>query len=375
MKRNHRIAAFAAAVIMALSVLPFSAAYAEENKPVYLALGDSITNAYQPGGSHLTDESFVSILANEKGYTAVNKGVDGNTATGILAQIESGDLDEYIKSAEVITITCGGNDLMNLLYEKTAELFNATYATKYGSITGKDVIEILALGSDDPMKKNIILLGALTAIQKMDDPKGYLNEFNASLDAFIENLNKVTSAIKTQNPNAKIFVATQYNPYEHFAKLESISKHIGNCAAMLMQRVVDNASKGQYTVADVYAAFLGNTAEYCNADDSGYPDNMQLDFHPSVAGHAAIAECFGQVVPKAKANNSTESTDSDPVWGGTTGWESERGTGTTAETTTSNAPVLLPTTGDDNRTAAAIVMILSAIGIAVFISLKKKRRA
>lgn len=373
MRRNHRIAAFAAAVIMALSVLPFSAAYAQEDKPVYLALGDSITNAYQPGGSHLTDESFVNILANEKGYTAVNKGVDGNTATGILAQIESGELDEYIKSAEVITITCGGNDLMNLVYEKMALEFNKYYSSKYGTISGDDIIDLLS-GGADAQQKQLLLIAALSAIQKLDDPKGYLDEFKASVESFIENINKVTSAIKNMNPDAEIFLSTQYNPYEHFTKLTSLSGHLNNCAVILRQRVIENATAGQYTVADVYTAFLGNTAEYCNADDSQYPTGMQIDFHPSVAGHAAIAECFGQVVPKAKTN-STESTDSDPVWGGTTGWESNRGTDTTTETTTTNAEVLLPTTGDDTRAAFAIGMILAALGITALVSLKKKQRA
>jgi LPXTG-motif cell wall-anchored protein len=374
MRRNHRIAAFTAAVIMALSVLPFSAAYAQEDKPVYLAIGDSITNAYQPGGSHLTDESFVNILANEKGYTAVNKGVDGNTATGILAQIESGDLDEYIKSAEVITITCGGNDLMNLVYEKMALEFNRYYSSKYGTISGDDIIDLLS-GGADAQQKQLLLIAALSAIQKLDDPKGYLDEFKASVESFIENINKVTSAIKTMNPDAEIFLSTQYNPYEHFTKLTSLSGHLNNCAVILRQRVIENATAGQYTVADVYTAFLGNTAEYCNADDSQYPTGMQIDFHPSVAGHAAIAECFGQVVPKAKTNSSTESTDSDPVWGGTTGWESSRGTDTTAETAVTNTQVLLPTTGDDTRAAFAIVMILAALGITAFVSLKKKQRA
>ncbi len=58
---------------------------------------------------------------------------------------------------------------------------------------------------------------------------------------------------------------TQYNPYEHFTYWKAISKHIGNCVAELNDAIEQNTTTGQYTVVDVYSAFSGNTATYCNA--------------------------------------------------------------------------------------------------------------
>ena len=119
------------------------------SQPLYLALGDSITWGYEPNGkdaagTQLTDECFVNILATDKGYTVENEAAIGNTATGILEQLSSGTLDDSIKQAKVITITCGGNDLMQVVYERTAQTYNTVNPDDKMQITADDVIAILA---------------------------------------------------------------------------------------------------------------------------------------------------------------------------------------------------------------------------------------
>ncbi len=75
----------------------------------------------------MTDDCFVQILAKEKGYTAINEGVVGNMAVGIKNQLDTGELDSYIEQAQIVPITCGGNDLMALVCSKTADLYNKYY--------------------------------------------------------------------------------------------------------------------------------------------------------------------------------------------------------------------------------------------------------
>ena len=267
----------------------------ESDKPLYLAIGDSVTYGYVLGGEPLTDECFANILAKDKGYSLQNESIVGNTADGILSQFDSDEFCSYVKNAQIITITCGGNDLMQIVYEKTRELYNSIYGkTADTALTSNlDVTKILSDSSDSRFQ--MVELAAFTAVQKMDKKNGYLADFKKSIEDFISNLNEVISKIKELNPDVEIYMATQYNPYQHFSgTYKSIGTHIENCAKMLQEAVVDNAD-GHYTIVDVYTAFSGKTAEYCTATE----DPINLDFHPSVAGHAEIAKCFEKVVPEA----------------------------------------------------------------------------
>ncbi len=94
---------------------------AADEPQYYLALGDSISTGYCLGGSHFEDERFTKILAETNGYVEINEAIDGNTMSGILSQLEDGSLDEAIASADLITITCGGNDMLEFLYSYLSE--------------------------------------------------------------------------------------------------------------------------------------------------------------------------------------------------------------------------------------------------------------
>ena len=311
-KTKKLVAAFALMFLLALGLVPATPAHAEDtsaDKPLYLALGDSITYGYEPDpddptkeeGKQLTDECFVNILAAEKGYRVENYGVIGNTATGIMGQLETGELDSSIKEAKIVTITCGGNDLMQVVYQKAADLFNSNKSNvkKYGELTADDVVYTIWRNdqstSDASLKLMLVQACAAAAILSPVDGV-YIEDqevFATAMAEFTENLNKVTAYIKRLNPKARIFVATQYNPYEHFSgSYKDIGVRIGACADKFAQVVKDNAEAGGYTVADVHEAFAGQTATLCNAAESP----LTLDFHPSVAGHAVIAQVFSKIV-------------------------------------------------------------------------------
>ena len=311
-KTKKFVAALALMFLLALGLVPATPAHAEDtsaDKPLYLALGDSITYGYEPDpddptkqeGKQLTDECFVNILAAEKGYRVENYGVIGNTATGIMGQLETGELDSSIKEAKIVTITCGGNDLMQVVYQKAADLFNSSESNvkKYGKLTADDVVYIIWRNdkstTDASTELLLVQMCAASAILSPVDGE-YIEDqeaFTSAVTEFTQNINKVTAYIKGLNPNVRIFVTTQYNPYEHFSgSYENIGIRIGACADKFAQVVKDNAEAGGYTVADVHAAFTGQTATLCNATE----DPLTLDFHPSVAGHAVIAQVFSEIV-------------------------------------------------------------------------------
>lgn len=347
----------------------------KSSKPIYLALGDSITYGYEPGdtewGTQLTDECFVSILAKDKGYTAVNKGVIGNTAAGVLQQLNNGEFDDTIQKASIITLTCGGNDLMEVLYQRTAKLVNANkvYTKKYGEITARGVITILALSSVYPDRYptdqvQMVQLSAVAAMSGIDTSQ----EFKTALSEFITTLNQLTAAIKSKNPDVKIYVATQYNPYEHFTgTYKNVGASLGSCAKILADQVRDNASTGDYQVADVYQIFLGHSAEYGNATE----DPVQLDFHPSVAGHAAIAQCFEEIVPDAPKVTPDDGSDSGSKDASGTSHKSNHST--TTGTTGSSSVTDAPDTGDDTNLWVPFAMMSISSASLILLSLARRK--
>ncbi|WP_321971193.1 SGNH/GDSL hydrolase family protein [Paratractidigestivibacter sp.] len=299
---RHGLALIAAALVFALvpalvlGLLFPSMARADEasaaEAPRYLALGDSITWGYEPGDVQLKD-CFANLLAQKKGYAVENRGIVGNTAAKMKKQLATGELDESIKSAKVITITCGGNDLLGVVYNKAAALYNKQNK-KAEPLTGEDVIDIMVAGPGSDSRYMSVQLAVYCAVAtgKIETSP----EFRSALNAFISDLNDVTARIKELNPDVKIYLSTQYNPYAHFCgTYKAIAPRLDVCASRLRDAVVANARTGGYTVADVYAAFGGRTAELCNASENP----MQLDFHPSAAGHVVIADVFAEVMPDA----------------------------------------------------------------------------
>ncbi len=384
MKKRFRFISVIAAAMIAVMSFSCCLAYAgstdttknsESSKPIYLALGDSITYGYAPpddpdgdviAGKQLIDECFVNILAKEKGYTAVNKGINGNTAVGIQSQLDSGELDDVVEKAQIVTITCGGNDLMEVVYTRAANYFNNTkQAVKLygGTVTKTDIFNILAYKDKyNSAVVNTVQMSLVMALNGVDTSA----DFKTALDQYITDLNKVTATIKAKNPDVKIYLATQYNPFEHFVgTYASVVKPIGSAASVLRDRVIANAEAGQYTVVDVYSAFLGNTASYCNATE----DPLYIDFHPSIAGHAAIAKCFAEVVPQAEVKpDPTPSPDADT--------NPDADSDSAADSGSSASKGNAVDTGDDTTLwIPAGIMAASAGAIAVLIAARRKVRA
>ena len=248
----------------------------------YLALGDSISAAY---GLESEEEGFVYLVAQAFGFTEANKAISGNTADGILAELQSGELDSLIADATLITITCGGNDLMNVLYDSVAQLHNLENGTSY---TGRDVIAAFGGMHEDPMLNAFSFFAdTVKVLENFTETEAFQN----SLNAYENNMfgeNGVLSYIRERNTEAEIIIATQYNPYKSFEKtlFEIVSTKINEGALLLNEVIREKAPVWNYTIADVHAAFLSSRKNLCNADFS----SMNFDFHPNAAGHTLLAK-------------------------------------------------------------------------------------
>jgi len=301
------------AVCMLAALMP-AAAFADTEVKNILALGDSITTGY--GLADASTEGFTALLA-AKGHTVVNKAVDGNTAAGIAAQLADGFITEdEILAADVITITCGGNDLMALLYSKMADTWNAQNPNS--PIEAADVVGIMKDPSDQ--KRLSLMMIALNVLDSnnpaymLDDP-----DFSAAISGYIDTLCSIAEEIFLVNPDTEVIAATQYNPYlafkdakyMGFISLDPLYSGMETGAEMLNTMIKLTAESAGYTVADVKAAcdaYTGADSLY-NASAAA----LEVDFHPSAAGHAVIAETFAEAIAALPAPNPGPAPDLDPT--------------------------------------------------------------
>ena len=136
---RKRILSTLLALCLALSLLPASALAAGGEQKSYVALGDSITTGYGLDEA----QSFAEQIAEQEGYTLNDSlASDGATSTDLLEVVKSEANADTLKNADLITVTIGGNDLMDALYAYLAEEYNKQNSDT--PITAEDVKASLA---------------------------------------------------------------------------------------------------------------------------------------------------------------------------------------------------------------------------------------
>jgi lysophospholipase L1-like esterase len=264
---------------MLISALSLSAFAADKN---YLVLGDSISAGYVPGGTYLTDQAFCNIIGAQRGYTVDNQAVTGSRTGDVLTKLSSGTLDEQIKNADLITLTIGGNDMMDVVYKATAALYNTHNPTS--PITADMVTAILSDSSDSRYLSTLLaLLASLKDIPSSQD-------FADEKALFANNLSNIVTYIRARNTKAAFIIETQYDPYKRAfgnalpEQIAAVTQGINELNAIITDPA--NGAGTKYAVAQTYTAFENSTDNLCNASLSP----ISVDFHPNIAGHAVIAQ-------------------------------------------------------------------------------------
>ncbi len=312
------------AVCMAAQLLAVPA-FATEEKPVYLALGDSISTGYRLPGydketveTNTTIRNFVNLIAERLGYELVNEAQDGLTTEGLATQLESGALDQDISRARLITITCGGNDMMQVLYGLTAGYYNENYG---GDLTADDISTFFSQGNipGKAVSTSDLFMSAydvICGVEELDDEDewtgAYLTcpavqspEFLAAINALSEGpagtpgtLDRIMGYIREINPSAVVVLTTQYNPYTSLPdglsgalkrQARDLYKAVDNCLAQLNPVILNNAEALGYIQVDIATTFKNSDDNLCNAYFTS-ADKYDLDIHPNALGHQKIAE-------------------------------------------------------------------------------------
>ena len=288
MKKNllKKLLSFALAFFLVISFIPNEIKAADEKN--YLALGDSISTGYG-----LSQNSFVEQIADKYGYNLTNSAAEGETSQSLLDKLNSGSLKSDIENADVITLTIGGNDLMNAFYDFLAEKYNASAQKDYN---GEKIKEILM--DDNDAEYSAVIMTAMLNISSFQSSTQATN----ALSNFEENLNDIISYIETNNPDAWVIITTQYNPYKFLPQqgkdepgmeetLELINTSFEQGVQQLNQVIKNvNTSSSTFAVADVYERFNDAEENPCNATYDIKEGKLNLDFHPNEYGHGLIAD-------------------------------------------------------------------------------------
>lgn len=305
---KKRLIAALLSLCMLLGMAPLSALAAQ---PVYVALGDSISRGYGLDPEK-ADQSFVEQIAEQQELSMTMLAADGETTASLLAKLENadGEVAKALETADVVTLTIGGNDFMNALYEYMAEAYNTEKDTSFTAEQFKQALE----GKNEKLEQATALTFVTQNLSGFADGAGgtLLTQFETALNAIAAGIREYT--------NAPVVVATQYNPYrfaadelkpfeqimpDQVAAAQDIADTFDTMLARMNEKIKALEAQDGFFTADVFSAFDGEEQNPCNA--SFLPSN--LDFHPNAHGHTLMAQTVGEVVQSALSGGTAESTD------------------------------------------------------------------
>ena len=227
----------------------------------YVALGDSISTGYKLENKDI--DSFASKLAKAYNKKLINLAKDGSDSTLLLNMLKSNNAEvnaakQSLKSADMITLTVGGNNLLNPLMTTIKRALNLE-----DTATTEQVQQALLMNQD-----------VLIKIYKQFQNPEIIKLFSDEITSFAVEFPQIIQNIKTLNPNATMIVQTVYNPFDKINELSELSTLADGLVKKLNEVIMLN-SLNTYKVADIYTAFKSNTS------DIPLTNIESLDIHPN----------------------------------------------------------------------------------------------
>jgi len=254
----------------------------------YVAFGDSLTAGYEPYKGRYY--GFVDRLYEQALYhgraALVNDGIDGLTSTGLRTWLDSVVKDRPIDIAMVQPYLDDPNDGT---IQHGKHMFAQPEVVR-NDITTANVITITIGGND--------FLNSLAELLPMSamDRATFAASLNKTYDA---NVKQIISDLRTLNPNARIRIANQYNPlwssmigYGEFENLATgFTKNLQSVIASLNDTSGQGASTSTNAsvdaplqMVDIAATFTGHQLSATHI--------AQADVHPTQLGYSYKAEDF-----------------------------------------------------------------------------------
>ena len=240
---RRRLFGLVCALALFVGLLPVPALALEG---VYVALGDSIADGY---GLAEDEQAFPELVAAERGYELKTvASSEGLTSADLLAQLSDKNVAAQVASADVITITVGGNDLMGALYDYLA-------AQSGGKLTAETIEAMLTgaggeieLGGSNPVVA--LVMGKLADFPTSEQAASAIKTLGTNLAGMVQ-------AAKAANPDVTIVITNQYNPYGHLdaTVVAAVVSAFDQGVKTLNAALQGLATPAGVPVADVYALF------------------------------------------------------------------------------------------------------------------------
>lgn len=304
------------AAIAVSAALPFSGtAAAAEDISSIVVLGDSIASGY---GLAEGEKTYGEIVGNYYGAKTDNYAKSGDATTDLIAALESPttELSASIKGADYVIVSVGGNDMLQYASNYLLKVCANVGVLKSGytkadipekptfadldRLVDREALKTYASANPVPMNSNIQKLRGNMVFKKADHPA-----YDCVIETrVIPNIKKINADIEALNPEAKVVYQTIYDPAQ-FDEEYYKATYTGNTLKVmnLLRPVfasVTESFREQLMEADLGGALIADVyTDFTSLDDSGakyswYFTNMQrdrseMDFHPTQAGHLAIA--------------------------------------------------------------------------------------
>lgn len=283
-KRCIYLAAMMAVLVVGMVRSGSMTAHAENGK-YYISLGDSIAE-----GTALPDaksQCYASLIGEElEGeLTMVNYGVAMKTSGELLEWLNTvGEDDkEKLRNAGIVTVSIGSNDVLLPFIYYIPEVFECDWE-----------------GLDKAIAKT--LLGGKGEIQKrtermkkiLDDDVNRKDGMAAGLKELKGNLPRIVSKLSELAPDAEIYFANYYNPYDGIAFLDFDMGEMGEVYISQMNELWKSI-KGDYTLLDVHSMFQGKKG-ILNVNLM----SAQFDPHPNTEGHKLLAAMYMEKMQEGK---------------------------------------------------------------------------
>lgn len=238
-------------------------AVAVKNNIRFVAIGDSLTEGV---GDETASGGYVPLVASnlEESFSInsieiENYGVAGDRSTQILKRInEQQEIQDDIASAEIISVTVGGNDLMKVI------------------------------------QNNILGL----SVEKFEKPG----------EKYQANLTKLLTTIRQLNSTAPIYVLGIYNPYYiYFPEITEMQTIIDQWNTRT-QAVVEQEERMYFVPINdlIYQGIISDeeASEVPDADTLNELRNNAIyegdNFHPNYNGYQLIAKAFTNKMKETK---------------------------------------------------------------------------
>ena len=315
-------------LLVTLTLLATAAAFpamAEETAPApktLLALGDSLTTGYglknyTYGGDPYLCDSYINRIAAayglEGGKTYINRAVNGDR-TGDLARLLP-SLENEVKSAEMIILTIGGNDLLGILPEIAYML------------SGQEV-------SDFSQAAAVFATATAEQYDALKNDPAFVARMKTVLEDVGTNLQTIAAFFKEKAPDARVIFLKQYNPMHSVQGFEAFGEFGGGFLTSINQAVEQVATAFGYETVDVPAVIDPRAEELTNI--------RLYDIHPNAEGHHEIAKAVAQHLGLSLEQSEDTEAPTEPVTEAPTEPETEAPTDPETEEPT-EAPTEAPT--------------------------------